>query len=109
MTGRVRLQGERPLKSEVCMPGPSPELKWLNRWQLSYLGGGLSAVSFSSALSHSFCLSLSLSLTLLGCSLPCPRSAHLGVLRQDINLNEAARPVSYQLKTTGLDKHTNSL
>lgn len=78
------------------MPGPSPELKWLNRWQLSYLGGG-PAVPFSFPLSHSFCLSLTLSLTLLGCSFPCPRSAHLGVLRQDINLNEAARPVSYQL------------
>lgn len=96
MTGRVRLQGERPLKREVCMPGPFSELKWLNRWQLSYLGGG-PAVSFSFPLSYSFCLSLTLSLTLLGCSLPCPRSAHLGVLRQDINLNEAARPVSYQL------------
>lgn len=96
MTGRVRLQGERPLKREVCMPGSSPELKWLNRWQLSYLGGG-PTLSFSFSLSHSFSLSLTLSLTLLGRSLPCPRSAHLGVLRQDINLNEAARPVSYQL------------
>lgn len=47
-------------------------------------------------LSHSLILSV-LSLTPLGCSLACPRSAHLGVLRQDINLNEAARPVSYQL------------
>lgn len=78
------------------MPGPSPELKWLNRWQLSYLGGG-PAVPFSSPLSHSFSNSLSRSLTPLGCSFPCPRSAHLGVLQQDINLNEAARPVSYQL------------
>lgn len=95
MTGRVRLQGERPLKSEVCMPGPSPELEWLNRWQLSYLGGGLCGLFLFPTLS--FFLSFSNSLTLLGCSLPCPRSAHLGVLRQDINLNEAARPVSYQL------------
>lgn len=47
-------------------------------------------------LSHSLIPSAP-SLTLLGCSLACPRSAHLGVLRQDINLNEAARPVSYQL------------
>lgn len=78
------------------MPGPSPELKWLNRWQLSYLGGG-PAAPFSFPLSHSFSYSLSHSLTPLGCSFPCPRSAHLGVLQQDINLNEAARPVSYQL------------
>ena len=79
------------------MPGPSPELKWLNRWQLSYLGGGPAAPLSSPTLSFFLSFSLTLALTLLGCSLPCPRSAHLGVLRQDINLNEAARPVSYQL------------
>lgn len=68
------------------MLGPSPELKWLNRRQLSNLGGG-PAVPFS----------LRLSPAPLGRSFPCPGWAHLGVLRQDINLNEAARPASYQL------------
>lgn len=68
------------------MLGPFPELKWLNRWQLSYLGGR-PTVPFS----------LRLPPTPLGCSFPCPGSAHLSALRQDINLNEAARPVSYQL------------
>lgn len=97
MTGRMRLQGEHPLKREVCIPGPSPELKWLNRRQLSYLGGGPAAPLSFPTLSFFLSFSLTLALTLLGCSLPCPRSAHLGVLRLDINLNEAARPVSYQL------------
>lgn len=60
MTGRLRLQGERPLKREVCMPGFSPELECLSRWQLSYLGGGPTP-AFSSPLSHSSCPPLTLS------------------------------------------------
>lgn len=122
MTGRVRLlweggeggwrRGGVPLKARYARPGPSPELEWLNRRQLSYLGGGTTVPRF---------LLRTLSI------LPSPRRAppppqlptrppppalpdsvppapsrvldqFIGAARrQDINLNEAARPVSYQL------------
>lgn len=60
MTGRVRLRCEvgwegewlgwggddDPLKARYARPGPSPELEWLNRQQLSYLGGGSTVPRF---------------------------------------------------------------
>lgn len=52
MTGRVRLLWEGgggggvPLKARYARPGPSPELEWLNRRQLSYLGGGTTVPRF---------------------------------------------------------------
>lgn len=97
------MEGGVPLKARYARPGPSPELEWLNRRQLSYLGGGSTVPRFLlGTLSILPSPPPSARPPTLPDSVPLAPSRVLdrfigAARRQRINLNEAARPVSYQL------------